>query len=133
MKTLFINIPDAGKRAGVENICRKIGADIRRLGSEDADRTLISIVSGGKYDLGLQAPEKKDNSIFGAVKSGAADLPEFIIFQGFDDDSLQEYLKAYRETGLEKIPLKAVLTPYNMSWTLKELIEQLKEESRSGR
>ena len=133
MKTLFINIPDAGKRAGVENICRKIGADIRRLGSEDADRTLISIVSGGKYDLGLQAPEKKDNSIFGAVKSGAADLPEFIIFKGFDDDSLQEYLKAYRETGLEKIPLKAVLTPYNMSWTLKELIEQLKEESRSGR
>ena len=133
MKTLFINIPDAGKRAGVENICRKIGADIRRLGSEDADRTLISIVSGGKYDLGLQAPEKKDNSILGAVKNDAADLPEFIIFQGFDDDALQEYLKAYRETGLEKIPLKAVLTPYNMSWTLKELIEQLKEESRSGR
>ena len=131
MKTLFINIPDTGKRAGVENICRRIGADIRRLGAEDADRTLISIVSGGKYDLNIQMPGKKDSSIIG--NENATELPEFIIFQGFDDDSLQEYLKAYRETGLDKIPLKAVLTPYNMSWTLRELIKQLKEESRSGR
>lgn len=133
MKTLFINIPDTGKRAGVENVCRRIGADIRCLKAEDADNTLLSIVSGGKYNLGIQTPEKKEKSILEHGKVKYAELPELIIFQGFDDDSLQEYLKAYRETDLEKIPLKAVLTPYNMSWTLNELIEQLKEESRSGR
>lgn len=123
MKTLIINIPDPNKKAGLENLCKKLGINIRIVKDDDADKTLISIISGGKYELnGFSKPQ---------VNPGAAKkLPEFMIFQEFEEDALQEFLQNYRATGLERIPLKAVVTPYNISWTLYDLVEHLKEENR---
>ena len=123
MKTVFINIPEQDKKAGVENICRKLGISVRKLASDDAEKTLISIISGGRYELNAAPASVMQN----AVKE--YNIPEVIIFQGFEDDSLQEFLKAYKDTGLAKIPLKAVVTPYNIAWKLKDLSEHLIEES----
>ena len=60
-------------------------------------------------------------------------MPELIIFSGFDENSLNEFLKAYKAKGIEKVQLKAVITPYNLNWTLYDLIEHLKEEAMGVR
>ena len=123
MKTLIVNIPDTNKKAGLDALCKKLGINVRVVNDGDADKTLISIISGGKYEL---------NGFGGTnLKSGdSRKLSEFIVFQGFEEDALQDFLRKYKETGLERIPLKAIVTPYNISWTLYDLVEHLKEESK---
>ena len=119
MRKIFANIPDIAKREKLEKLCKEQGIDILSINADDGDRTLLSIVSSGKYDL------KETKSI--ATHS----LPELVIFQGFEDEELQGFLRVYRERGLEKIPLKAIVTPFNLTWTLSGLAEHLNSERRS--
>ena len=71
-----------------------------------------------------------NNQVESAAKAPALyNMPELMIFNGFDSQTLDGFLNMYKMTGLPKIPLKAVVTPYNIKWTLYELIEHLKEES----
>lgn len=51
------------------------------------------------------------------------------VFSGVDGKELNEILAAMRERGI-KIPLKAVCTSHNQSWTLKALCEELEQEHR---
>ena len=94
---------------------------MKNIASRDAGKTVMSLV------LGIEAPASK--SVSEKIPTMYS-MPEVLIFSEFDDDSLQEFLREYKAGGLEKIPLKAVVTPYNISWTLYQLIEHLKEESR---
>lgn len=119
MKTIFANIPDISKKEKLEKLCKELGINVRAIDPYDGERTLLSVVSGGKYEL------KETKSIT------THKLPEIIVFQGFGDEELQEFLKVYREKGLEKIPLKAIVTPYNLTWTLNELGKHLEDERRS--
>jgi hypothetical protein len=56
-------------------------------------------------------------------------LPELMFFYGIEDEALERFLDAYNEAGIEKIRLKAVVTPTNLNWTLYELAEELDKES----
>ena len=56
-------------------------------------------------------------------------LPEeMLLFKGFPDKALVRFLRAYREAGLEKIELKASLTPHNAAWDSLRLYTELCQE-----
>ena len=56
-------------------------------------------------------------------------LPEeMLLFKGFPDKALVRFLRAYREAGLEKIELKASLTPHNAAWDSLRLYAELCQE-----
>lgn len=53
---------------------------------------------------------------------------ECVIFSGIDGKTLDRTLSVMRKNGLGNIPLKAVVTPHNMSMTLGQLMTELKKE-----
>ena len=54
-----------------------------------------------------------------------------MVFCGMEQEDLDAYLSGYAAAGIEKISLKAVLTPHNISWTPEQLYDELLEEHRS--
>lgn len=53
---------------------------------------------------------------------------EMMVFCGLSDKGLDDFLADYRKTGLAPVPLKAVITPYNMTWTAEQLFTALMKE-----
>lgn len=58
-------------------------------------------------------------------------LPEVLLFAGMKDGELDKFLVIYKATGLSPVRLKAMVTPYNMNWSLYALVEELQKEARS--
>ena len=61
------------------------------------------------------------------------ELPELIIFSGFEETEVRTFLNEYKQWGIEKVSLKCMVTPFNLTWSLYDLVEHLKEENRSER
>ncbi len=53
---------------------------------------------------------------------------EMLLFNGFTDQKLTEFLTAYRAEGIEPVFLKATVTPHNRLWNSLQLRDKLKEE-----
>lgn len=53
---------------------------------------------------------------------------EMLIFKGFDQEYLGNFLAKYRQAGIATIPLKASLTPTNIKWSSIELHAELNQE-----
>ena len=60
------------------------------------------------------------------------DGPEFplemMVFSGTDSAQLDTFLNAYKQTGTQPVPLKAVITPHNIFWTAEYLYKELLKE-----
>ena len=119
---LFLKIDNTDKRNAIENLCKEIGAESELLLHKDLPRIMLDIVSGG---TGANMNAVSIPQLY--------TMPELIIFSGFDENNLNEFLKAYKAKGIEKVQLKAVITTFNLSWTLYDLIEHLKEEAMGVR
>ena len=55
---------------------------------------------------------------------------EMMVFSGIDSGSLDEFLERYRAALIPVIPLKAVLTPYNIQWDAQQLYRELEKEHK---
>ena len=53
---------------------------------------------------------------------------EMLVMADFLPGMLDAFLGGFRESGIPPIPLKAMLTPTNASWTLERLHAALREE-----
>ena len=51
-----------------------------------------------------------------------------IVFKNFSDKVLEDFLRRYRQSGIEKVALKAGLTPYNIVWNSFQLRDELMRE-----
>ena len=125
METLYIHIDNIEKRSAIEKLCESLNITVKDLSYSDLNRTVLDIVASVPIVF-------NNKNINGGTVSKVPPLflmPEVILFNGFNDESLQGFLAAYRKAGIEKVALKAVVTPYNITWTLYDLIEHLKEES----
>ena len=115
---LYLKIDNPEKLTAIETLCKDIGAEYETISYKDLNRNLLEIVSGG---IG----NNKGTSSVPMVYT----MPELIIFSGFAEENLDRFLKEYKTRGIEKVLLKAVVTPYNLNWSLYDLIEQLKSEA----
>ncbi len=58
---------------------------------------------------------------------------EMMVFVGLDSDSLDNFLAEYKKASVSPILRKAIMTPANINWTVKELFEDLDEHVKNGR
>ena len=82
---------------------------------------------------GKSGASEQDNA---SVQNDKADRPEpkpeltrqVMIMHGFTNQRLGEFLQNMRKAGMPLIPLKAIVTPQNVSWTFRTLYEELEKE-----
>lgn len=105
----------------ITQMCRQFGIIARKIKTSDINVSLAGLAGQGKrtYLNGDQPPMK--------APEGYA-MPEIMIFSGFSREFMFEFLDAYKNAGIETISLKAVLTPYNFTWSLYQLIKELERE-----
>ena len=115
---VFLHIPDKNKFDRISKLCEKCGYSCCQIQNADVNRTILELISGQSAGKKVSAPPLYF-------------LPEMMIFQELADKEVHRFLEMYRAEGLPTVDLKAVVTPWNLTWTLYELAEHLKEEHRS--
>ncbi|MDO4322634.1 MAG: DUF3783 domain-containing protein [Lachnospiraceae bacterium] len=136
---------DAGKAQQIEMLCGQFGYKTKRLGTADADRTVgrlagIETGAAGKAETGKAEAGRAET---GRAETGKAEAgpgnglerapkeyrqPELMIFSGVSSEALDLFLGAWRMAGITPIFLKAILTPYNYTWTVYQLTQELIRE-----
>ena len=53
---------------------------------------------------------------------------EALILCGFDNQAVNLVLSSIRRGRLKNVPLKAMLTPNNISWTIETILQELSKE-----
>ena len=123
-KTLYYNIKNDNKKIGTLELCEQLGIETIPIRSSDLNKTLLCITRGSIPGMPDTLPVNIPIMY---------DLPELLVFSGFEEADVRSFLTEYKQKGIEKIPLKCMITPYNLSWSLFDLVEHLKEENRNER
>lgn len=125
MKKQILMFGVKGKKStAVGQICEKLGWTAYEPDRKRYGETLGSLL--GMPAGGGPAKNSQPRTILAAAEFPA----EMIVFCGIDGAELDMFLKEYKKTGIEPIPLKAMLTPYNIGWTAEKLFGELLEEHR---
>lgn len=115
-KVLLFNIENA-KKIQIENVCKKCNALCKTIAPADYSKTLGELA-------GVLTIKKNMPPYTGG------ELPaEMLVFSGFPDNELDEFLKHYRESGISPVALKAVITTTNVFWSAIDTYRELLKES----
>lgn len=110
---LVWNYPDTEPGfASLADACRAEGLTLTPVTPADTGRTIASLC-GGPGSASAPAIE--------------ANYPAALIMNGLDRAQLDSFLNRLRAGGVS-IPLKAMVTPTNQSWTLAALLAELEQE-----
>lgn len=102
------------------DICRELDIPVKKLEQGDLGKQVAELT-------GMEAP-------FPLVQQQlpmGTELPEILIFSGLENGILDQFLASYRKKGLAPISLKAIVTPFNVSWSLYQLIKELEKEAET--
>jgi len=120
MEQILFYTTNKEKAAQVKEVCEGLEVSFRRLTPGDIQQSVAAVVSGDyKLPLGRSTP-------LPALYA----QPELLLFSGLKDKTLDKFLKEYQKSGIAPTDLKAVVTPFNCTWTLYQLTEQLLREHR---
>ena len=115
----------------ISDFCATLGIDVLTIEKKDYARPLGSFLGiseapskGGKGKNGSRTQSVRAYRMTGFPSP-------MMVFCNVEQEDLDAFLSGYAGAGIEKIPLKAVLTPHNVSWTCEQLYEELMEEHRS--
>lgn len=115
MTVLVYNL-EKEKGMQIRTLCEKQGIEVREISPAQYLEPLGALA-------GIQEVEP-----LGLSYNGPSFSDEMLIFGGFSNDSLTDFLKAYRQEGIPAISLKATVTPYNIVWNSMQLRDELKRE-----
>lgn len=108
---------ESGKLGALKDICGRENMKLREVSREEAN-CQIGFLCGFK---GFQPP---------AEKCDVSPEEECLVFSGIDRRRLQQLLELLKSSEVY-VPLKAVCTPSNQSWTFSELITELLKEHKA--
>ena len=96
-----------------------------------AEKIGVDVTAVNRRDYGQKNGTQAEISAF--HKNGKKyNGPDFAIemqqISGMDSKQIDEYLEEYKATGLPPVALKAIVTPYNVSWTADALLRELMKE-----
>lgn len=115
MKILLYQIP-FHKVAAILAGAKAIGAEVVYLKDEDLHNSIEFLMDGNRN----QNPGKDSQKAVG----------ELMIFGGFSDNDLDEFLAGYHSTNAPAVAAKAMMTPVNQRWSPAYLYAQLLNEIR---
>ena len=104
------------KECTVRAVAQKIGADVTAVDRRDYGQkigTLAGISGFSKERKSYEGPD------FAA---------EMLVFSGMTPQQVDAFLAEYKESGQQPVALKAIITPYNVSWTADALFRELLKE-----
>ena len=109
-----------GKEKLIRQCCQSVGADYRSMVISEHTKSLGSLagIAGISPKATIAAEGEKIQS-------------DMLVFSGFDQEALDEFLDLYRTMGIEKIDYKAMVTMHNIFWTPQSLYQELKKEHAS--
>lgn len=100
----------------VRSIAQKNRIQIKEISRKDYNQKLGSLA-------GIQGFAKEK------VIYNGPDFPlEMIVFSGIDSAQIDSFLADYKQTGAQTVPLKAIITPQNIFWTVEALFKELWKE-----
>lgn len=100
----------------VHSIAQKNRIQIKEISRKDYNQKLGALA-------GIQGFAKEK-----AIYNGP-DFPlEMIVFSGIDSAQIDTFLADYKQTGAQPVPLKAIITPHNIFWTVEALFKELWKE-----
>ena len=103
----------------VRSIAQKNRIQIKEISRKDYNQKLGALA-------GIQGFAKEK-----AIYNGP-DFPlEMIVFSGIDSAQIDSFLADYKQTGAQPVPLKAIITPQNIFWTVETLFKELWKEHLS--
>ncbi len=119
MKNIIFHVSDINKEKQIIALCKSINLSYKTISVKDINATVGNLAE--LYTVTSNKP-KTVGVPFGYM------LPDVLIFSGLNDKKLDEFLDKYKALGIIPIHLKAIVTPYNINWSLQELISQLIKE-----
>ena len=100
----------------VRSIAQKNRIQIKEISRKDYNQKLGSLA-------GIQGFAKEK------VIYNGPDFPlEMIVFSGIDTAQIDTFLADYKQTGAQPVPLKAIINPQNIFWTVEALFKELWKE-----
>lgn len=103
----------------VHSIAQKNRIQIKEISRKDYNQKLGALA-------GIQGFAKEK------VIYNGPDFPlEMIVFSGIDSAQIDSFLADYKQTGAQPVPLKAIITPQNIFWTVETLFKELWKEHLS--
>ena len=103
----------------VRSIAQKNRIQIKEISRKDYNQKLGALA-------GIQGFAKEK------VIYNGPDFPlEMIVFSGIDSAQIDTFLAVYKQTGAQPVPLKAIITPQNIFWTVETLFKELWKEHLS--
>lgn len=109
---LMVNIARMDKRLKIAAIANRLGLSVKTVGKENFGKAV-----GALAGLPGTFPEGE----------GAAFSDEMLVLCGIDDSVFQEFLASIRAQKVP-VPLKAVLTEHNASWSVSTLHSAIAQE-----
>lgn len=104
------------KYSAVCAVAKKIGVNVTDVARKDYGQKIGALA-------GIQG-FSKDRITY----TGPDFAAEMIVFSGLNPQQMDTFLAEYKATGEQPIPLKAIITPYNISWTADALFRELMKE-----
>ncbi|MDD2458715.1 MAG: DUF3783 domain-containing protein [Eubacteriales bacterium] len=89
--------------------------------AKTVSHAMLSQTIGHLADLPGHAPHPSEYN-------GEPIPDEVLLMKDLSDTRIDRLLKDFRENGVSRIDLKAVVTPHNQKWTLLDLITELRQE-----
>ena len=115
---LLYNLAPAKEKALLA-LCDAQGVQGRAVAPADQGRALGDL-------LGLPVPATPAESTPAELVPG-----EMLVLSGFDGPALDAFLGGFAAAGVPPIPLKAVVTAYNLAWTAPQLYRELSREHQA--
>ena len=112
MEKIFLYNLNSPKGRLIRRLCEQMGIPVDEVPREDYAQPMPGFVRHA------------------SVYSGPAFTDEMMLFRGFDDATLSRFLNRYRQAGIDKVDLKANLTPHNVLWNSFQLHDELLREHR---
>ena len=104
------------KLQAVRKTALKNGIQVKEINKKDYCQKLGTLA-------GIQGFSKENLTYNGP------DLPlKMMVFSGMDSSKTDAFLADYKKTGVPSVPLKAIITPHNIFWTVEMLFNELKKE-----
>jgi len=122
---LIFNMAD-DRYAKLDVVCRRLGVRVNRVAESEYGRTIGDLLGYANLPL--------PGDMQGAPAPTATDPfdKELMVLFNMDNSVMSQFLQACRKQEVV-VPLKAMLTPYNMAWKPAELCTELLKEHEAMR